>query len=77
MLILSHSDETAQDKMWREIWGGGMLLTEITLFPFPAQGGFAADGDDLWVFKKRKIRSVVCVVGLGASEGLRDGQPGA
>lgn len=36
----------------------------------PASEGFAADRDDLWVFKKRKIRSVVCVAGLGASAGL-------
>lgn len=43
----------------------------------PCSEGFAADRDDLWVFKKRKMRSVVCVVGLGASVWLQDGQPGA
>lgn len=33
---------------------------------FPRLEGFAADRDDLWVLKKRKTRSSVCAVGLGA-----------
>lgn len=70
MLILCHLEETAEGKMWREIWGGGDAANRDLSVSLPASEGFAADRDDLWVFKKRKIRSVVCVTGLGASAGL-------
>lgn len=57
--------------------GRGDVANRDHSVSLPGSEGFAADRDDLWVFKKRKNRSAVCVVGLGASEGLRDGQPGA
>lgn len=77
MQILRRLEEGRRAKFGGKLREEDLCKQRLLCVSFPCSVGFAADGDDLWVFKKRKIRSVVCVVGLGASVCLRNGQPRA
>lgn len=75
----AHSQPFRRDSTGQDVEGDlgrGDVANRDHSVSLPGSEGFAADGDDPWVFKKRKIRSVVCVVGLEASEWLQDGQRG-